>query len=318
MIEDRIKQQASLLKATVVLPDSSDPRVIEAATILSSEQLATPVLVDASTSVDSQALIDHLLTQRGSKGLTKERAEELSCDPLYKAAWLVRSGKATVGVAGSLSTTSDVLRAGIWTIGPEPSTSVVSSFFLMSFPNGSVWTYADCGVVPDPTSEQLADIAWSASRNHILLTQTEARVAFLSFSTKGSAVHQSTDKVRRAYTIFHSAHPEVIADGELQADAAIVPMVAHRKAPLSPVAGMANVLIFPDLNSGNIAYKLTERLGGAHAYGPIVQGLAKPFVDLSRGCSVHDIVMAACIAIVMSTEKNNESSSIVRSWGECP
>jgi phosphate acetyltransferase len=301
MFAHELKTRASALNARVVLPDSADPRTIEAAEILTAEGVATPVLVDANTPINESALVAHLLERRASRGLTPEQAAALARTALFRAAWMVHTGEADVGVAGSLSTTADVLRAGIYTIGPAPDVQVVSSFFLMSKEDGPTFTYADCGVVPDPTAAQLADIAWSAAQNHQRLTLQEPRVAFLSFSTKGSADHPHVTKVREAFEMFTAAHPDVIADGELQADAAIVPLVAHRKAPESQVAGMANVLVFPDLNAGNIAYKLTQRLGGFDAYGPIVQGLRKPFVDLSRGCSVQDIVMAACIAAVISS-----------------
>jgi phosphate acetyltransferase len=210
---------------------------------------------------------------------------------------MVREGLADGSVAGSLSTTGDVIRAGIQVVGMPPGISVVSSFFLMVFPHTN-YLYADCGVVPDPTAEQLADIAISTAANYKKLTGEEPRVAMLSFSTKGSASHPLIEKVQKATILVKQKQPTLIADGELQLDAAIVPSVSAMKAPGSPVAGTANVLIFPNLDAGNIAYKLTQRLAGAEAFGPIIQGLKKPCYDLSRGCSVGDIVSMAAINAV--------------------
>lgn len=300
-LERDLLQRASILKATVVLADAYDERVIDAAHYLTRHGICRAVLVDADTPADHKALQQHLLERRSSKGLSQEEAERHSHDPLFIAAWMVHSGEADSGVAGAASATPDVLRAGLWTIGTAENVSTVSSFFLMVWEhNHRAITYSDCGVVPNPSADQLADIAYSAAMNHRLLTNNEPRVAFLSYSTKGSAQHEMVDKVRTAYEIFSARHPEIIADGELQADAAIVPLVAHNKAPDSPVSGMANVLIFPNLDAGNIAYKLTERLAGAQAYGPIVQGLQKPFADLSRGCTAADIINVACISIIQS------------------
>jgi len=299
MIADDIKQRAALRNYTVVLPDSQDARMQQAAEQLNKLGIAHPLLVNSNTPCDVAGLVAHLMKVRAHKGITEQQALELANLPLFRAAWMVATTPNTVGVAGAVSTTADVLRAGLWTIGLAPETSVVSSFFLMAHPNGHVLTFADCAVIPDPTAEQLTDIAWSAAVNHRLLTNCEPRLAFLSYSTKGSASHPNVDKVQNAFRLFTSEHAEVAADGELQVDAALIPSVAHRKAPLSAVAGMANVLIFPDLQSGNIGYKLTERLGGYNAFGPIVQGLRKPFVDLSRGCSVEDIVTTAAIAVLL-------------------
>lgn len=308
MLISSIEQRASKKNATVVFPDATDGRTIQAAEILQSRKIATPMLVTNDTNVDTEALASFLLAKRSGKGLSLEQALTMAHDPLYKAAWLVESGVATAGVAGSQSTTADVLRAGIYTIGAVAN-STISSFFLMIGEHDTALTYADCAVVPDPSAEQLAEIAWQSAQSHYMLTQVQPRVAFLSFSTKGSASHPHAGKVRKAFEIFTAAHPEIIADGELQVDAAIVPQVAHRKAPHSALAGMANVLIFPTLDAGNIAYKVTERLARYTAVGPIVQGLRKPFVDLSRGCSVQDIVLAACIAILQSNQPDADTAN---------
>ena len=212
---------------------------------------------------------------------------------------LVREGVVDGSVAGSTASTADVLRAGIQCIGMPEGISVVSSFFFMVFPDKS-YTFSDAGVVPNPDAKQLADIAISAAENHAKLTGEKPYIAMLSFSTKGSAKDESIDKVLEALSIVKNKRPDLAIDGELQFDAAIVESVGKRKAPGSEVAGRANVLIFPDLNSGNIGYKIAQRLGGCEAIGPLIQGLKKPYFDLSRGCNSEDIVNNAAIAIVLS------------------
>ncbi len=315
-----IKEEAKKLRKTVVLPDAHDPRAQKAARILADEHIANPLLIGSEkailaaspeTSLAGIRIIDPATSEKLSdfshiffnlrrlKGMTIEESRRTMSNPLYFGAMMVREGMADGSVAGSLSTTPDVLRAAIQVIGLREGISIASSFFLMVFPH-RIFSFADSAVVPDPSSDQLADIAVATAENHRKLSGEEPRVAFLSFSTKGSASHPLVEKVQRAKDIFSRKYPKILADGELQVDAAIVPRVSAAKAPGSPVEGNANVLIFPDLNAGNIGYKLAERLGGAEAIGPIVQGLRKPAFDLSRGCSVEDIVNTVAINCVLA------------------
>ncbi len=252
-------------------------------------------------------VISHIWRRRQHKGLDEAAAAQLAADPLYFAAALVALGHADACVAGAVHATPDVIRAGIHCVGTDPATPLVSSMFLMVRADQAL-SYADCGVIPDPTAEQLAVIARSTAANHQLFTGETPRVAFLSFSTNGSAEHPRVDKMRAAVGQCRRDYPELLADGELQFDAAYVPEVARRKTPSSPLEGHANVMIFPDLDAGNIAYKITERLGGYLAFGPLIQGLAKPCLDLSRGCVATDIALVAVIASVMTGDQS----------GDCP
>ena len=282
-------QRAAADPARVVLADLGDPRADFAAIQLVDEGLVQPV---------------HPIVDRGDKhqaeAIARAEAAGLDvADPVVAATVLVRSGAADAAVAGASRSTADVLRAGLKVLGVAPGVDLVSSCFLMVLADGRMVAYGDCGVVPDPNEVQLAAIAASTADTWGALAGTESvapLVAMLSFSTRGSAEHPRVDKVREATRRLIEARPDLVVDGELQFDAAMVPAVAATKAPGSPVGGAADVLVFPDLDSGNIAYKVTERLGGARAYGPLLQGLNGVLHDLSRGCSAADIVDVAVIA----------------------
>ena len=321
---EKIVEKARQLKRTIVFPEPDDTRVLKAAAYIQENGIANPVLIGVPKIVKSKAaenkislpdsieiknweeeiLKDKLLNiiskNLAHKNLEKDELKFRASDPLHYAGLLTAAGIADGVVAGSAATTASVIRAAIASVGLAPSSSIVSSIFLMELTDGRILTYADCGVVPYPNSNQLSTIAIDSSVSHQKLTGEEPRVAMLSFSTKGSARHKRVELVQRAYDITRKLKPALILDGELQFDAAFVPEIAEKKAPDSPVKGNANVFIFPNLDAANISYKITERLAGAKATGPILQGLAKPYMDLSRGCNWMDIVNAACVASLLS------------------
>jgi len=314
-IIESIREKAASNKKKIVLPRSSDERVVKAAQFLQEEGLADVILLsnkdfkvetqnidvlDPETDDKLQEFAEAFYQKRKHKGISEEQALEIVKDPLFFGASLVSAGYVDGCVAGSVSTTGDVLKAAIQTIGLKKGSNVVSSIFLMNFPDGKVFSYGDCAVVPYPTSDQLATIAFDSAVSHKLITGEEPKVAMLSFSTKGSAQHERVELVQQAFEKLKEYNIDFAVDGELQFDAAFVESVAKRKAPNSEVAGKANVFIFPNLDAGNIAYKITERLAGATATGPIIQGLAKPMMDLSRGCEWDDIVNTACVCSLMS------------------
>lgn len=298
---EQLHERARATQSRIVLPETADPRMQDARGRLENDGLTEVVWIpEPESDPRFDEVVNYLFNRRKDKGITEAKAQKLAADPLFFADSLVALGHADGCVAGSVATTGDVIRAGLQCVGPAAGVATISSFFLM-VREAEVLTFADCAVVPDPDSNQLVDIAAATAQNHKLLTGLDARMAFLSFSTHGSARHERVTKIREAHETFAQRYPDIAADGEIQFDTAYVEEIAQRKAPDSPVAGRTNVFVFPDLDAGNIAYKIAERLGGFQAIGPVLQGLAKPCLDLSRGCSVDDIVNVSVIAAIMSS-----------------
>ena len=325
-IISKFKDMARQAGRTIVLPESTEERMLKATRIILDKGIARVILLGDESEINALArkagtdvsgaeiaplsgteqagqLAEKLYELRKHKGMTAEQAVETLKTPMYFAAMMVKDGLAHGYVAGAENTTGNTLKPALQIIKTKPGINVVSSYFLMVHPDsrwgtGGCLFFADCALVPDPDENQLAEIAITTADSFKTMLEKEPLVAMLSFSTKGSASHPAVDKVANATKIVTEKRPDIKIDGDLQADAALIEKVGTSKAPGSPVAGRANVLIFPDLNSGNIAYKLVQRLAGTEAIGPVIQGIARPVNDLSRGCSVEDIVSVAAITAI--------------------
>jgi phosphate acetyltransferase len=328
---DRIWAKAKQNRKIIVLPEGEEERTIVASAKVLKEEVASLILIgdeniikdkasklginidkakiiNPKTSDKRDEYIQKLYELRKHKGMTLEEASKLILDNVYFGTMLVKTGEADGMVSGAIHTSSELLRPALQIIKTSPTASLVSSFFIIVAQNceyGETFLFADCGLNINPTAEELADIAIQTATTAINLCDMDPQIALLSFSTKGSAEDVSVDKVRMACQLIKEKRPDLPVDGELQLDAAIVPDVALRKAPGSKVAGYANILIFPDINAGNIGYKLTERFGKAQAIGPLCQGFAKPVNDLSRGCSADDIAMSIAVTVVQAQLNNN-------------
>jgi phosphate acetyltransferase len=326
---ERMQQKAQHLQKTLVLPEGTEPRTVKAARMIMDKKLASQItllgrrkavetvaadenilldeieILDPSNSTEREDFADEYYELRKHKGISREEAREAIAAPLKWGAMMVRKNYCDGMVAGAENSTGDVLRAAFTIVGTAPGVKYASSCFVMVMPDqkwgveGSM-IFSDCATIRDPSAEQLAEIAIAASETCKTLLEAEPVTALLSYSTKGSSSGPFVDLVLKALDIVREKRPDLRIDGELQLDAAVIPEICEKKAPESDVAGRANVLIFPNLAAGNIAYKLVQRLGGAHAYGPFLQGFAKPLSDLSRGCSVEEIVNTVAVTLARS------------------